>query len=60
MTSDIIGSPSELKTQIETMHPFRGLGRPDDVARAAVVLASDDAAWMTGSAITVDGGFILQ
>lgn len=29
-------------------HPFRGLGIPDDVARAAVFLASEDAGWITG------------
>ena len=29
-------------------HPLRRLGTPEDVARAAVFLASDDAGWITG------------
>jgi NAD(P)-dependent dehydrogenase (short-subunit alcohol dehydrogenase family) len=36
-------------------HPL-GLGRPDDVAFAAVYLASDEARWITGVSLPVDGG----
>jgi 3-oxoacyl-[acyl-carrier protein] reductase len=32
------------------------LGRPEDIARAVVFFASDDAAWITGQTISVDGG----
>jgi 3-oxoacyl-[acyl-carrier protein] reductase len=32
------------------------LGKPDDIARVAVFLASDDSAWLTGERITVSGG----
>jgi NAD(P)-dependent dehydrogenase (short-subunit alcohol dehydrogenase family) len=32
------------------------LGEPDDIAGAAVFLASKAAAWMTGQAVVVDGG----
>ena len=45
---------------ITMQHPFRGIGKPEDVAAVAVTLASDDARWMTGSAITADGGFSIQ
>ncbi|KAF2135565.1 uncharacterized protein K452DRAFT_330156 [Aplosporella prunicola CBS 121167] len=38
-------------------YPFRGLGLPDDVAKVAVFLASEDNTWMTGSAVEVDGGY---
>ena len=38
------------------MHPIGRLGRPDDIASAIVFLASDDAKFMTGSSLVVDGG----
>jgi 3alpha(or 20beta)-hydroxysteroid dehydrogenase len=33
------------------------IGKPGEVARVAVFLASDDASFMTGSSVVVDGGF---
>jgi NAD(P)-dependent dehydrogenase (short-subunit alcohol dehydrogenase family) len=38
-------------------HPFNGLGKSDDIAKLAVVLASDDASWVTGVCLPVDGGY---
>jgi dihydroanticapsin dehydrogenase len=38
-------------------HPIGRLGRPRDIADAFVYLASEDAAWVTGVALVVDGGF---
>jgi NAD(P)-dependent dehydrogenase (short-subunit alcohol dehydrogenase family) len=42
------------------VHPIGRLGEPDDVARTIVFLASDDAKFMTGSALVVDGGLTAQ
>lgn len=36
--------------------PLQRLGEPADVARSALFLASDDAAWITGETLTIDGG----
>jgi NAD(P)-dependent dehydrogenase (short-subunit alcohol dehydrogenase family) len=38
------------------LHPLGRMGRPRDIADAFVYLASDDACWVTGTALVVDGG----
>ena len=38
-------------------HPLRRVGQPADIAGAIAYLASDDAAWVTGTMLVVDGGF---
>jgi glucose 1-dehydrogenase len=40
--------------------PLRRPGEPEDVAAAAAFLASDDAAYMTGTALVVDGGWLTS
>jgi len=40
-------------------HPIKRLGTPEDVARAALFLASDDAAWITGIVLDVAGGSVM-
>ncbi|MFC7076610.1 SDR family NAD(P)-dependent oxidoreductase [Haloarcula halophila] len=44
------------RRELEGIHPTGRLGTPEDVAGAVAFAASDDAAFMTGSTITVDGG----
>jgi NAD(P)-dependent dehydrogenase (short-subunit alcohol dehydrogenase family) len=56
MTNHHFTNP-DVKTKLQSMHPFRGLGTPEDLAKAAVFLASEDAAWVTGVALPVDGGY---
>lgn len=48
--------PARLE-RIRAMHPLGRLGTPDDVAAAVLFLASDEAAWITGVVLPVDGGF---
>jgi NAD(P)-dependent dehydrogenase (short-subunit alcohol dehydrogenase family) len=45
---------------LHDLTPWPRVGTPEDVARAAVFLASDDAEWMTGSMLTVDGAFTAR
>jgi NAD(P)-dependent dehydrogenase (short-subunit alcohol dehydrogenase family) len=41
-------------------HPIGRLGAPDDIAKAIVFLASDDAGFMTGAGLVVDGGLTVN
>lgn len=41
-----------------SMYPLGRVGEPDDVAQAVAFLASDQAAWVTGVALPVDGGLL--
>ena len=46
----------DLRKDVEARTPLRRIGQPRDVAPAAVFLASDDAAWITGETLLVAGG----
>jgi NAD(P)-dependent dehydrogenase (short-subunit alcohol dehydrogenase family) len=48
--------PDEARRFATQLHPLGRLGRPGDIADAMVYLASDEAAWVTGTALVVDGG----
>lgn len=49
--------PSEARHAAGKLHALGRIGRPEEVARLAVFLASDDASFMTGSSLVVSGGF---
>lgn len=51
-------TPAALKALL-TLIPYGRIGQPDDVARAAVWLASDDSDYVTGTTLFVDGGMTL-
>ena len=51
---------SEYLADIERMHPMGRLGEPAEVANAIAFLASDEASFVTGAVLPVDGGFLAQ
>lgn len=64
MTDEMLGGGAEEMSEgrraIEALHPFGGTGRAEDVAKGYLFLASDEAGWMTGVNLPVDGGFLAR
>ncbi len=56
----LYGSADAVNAVLAPRHPIGRIGVPQDVAGAAVFLASEDAAFMTGSDLVVDGGYLAQ
>ena len=50
----------EARERAAKAHPLGRIGRPEDIAAAAVWLCSDEASWITGQALVVDGGLTAQ
>jgi 7-alpha-hydroxysteroid dehydrogenase len=53
---DVVASNDELRKPMEKVTPMRRLGDPDDIAAAAVYLASPAGSFLTGKTLEVDGG----
>ena len=58
MNEDILNSPEKL-AEINTKIPWKRMGKPDDISKVATFLASDDADYITGATICIDGGLSL-
>lgn len=56
-----LGQPyDELKAQWADAHPIGRIGQPRDIANAFLFLASDEASFMTGEYVNVDGGLMIK
>ena len=58
INTDAWSTPEALSALLELI-PYNRIGEPEDIARAAVWLASDQADYMTGASLYVDGGMTL-
>ena len=47
-----------MRARVSDLQPLGRSGEPEDIARAALFLASDEAEWITGEALVVDGGLL--
>jgi len=45
--------------EVASHYPLKRLGVPEDTAKLAAFLLSDDASWITGETVTIDGGLII-
>lgn len=59
MIDRVTGGDPETLEAYANMAPMERMGRPEEVAAAVVWLCSDQASFVTGEAITIDGGFVV-
>jgi len=59
MTEMLQTVPEKILTAISEKTPLKRLGKPEDIANAYYFLASDEAAFVTGQVLSVDGGLVI-
>jgi NAD(P)-dependent dehydrogenase (short-subunit alcohol dehydrogenase family) len=57
---DTAPDPTEMRQRMESFNPMPGIPDPEDVASVVAFLASDEARWVTGVTIPIDGGYTAR
>ena len=57
---DITPDPAAYEKQLASLHALGRLGKPEEIAQAALFLASEESSFITGIALPVDGGYTAQ
>ena len=52
--------PGKMRQHMADIHPIGRMGQPEDIGRAVRFMASDEASFMTGSWVNVDGGLMAK
>jgi len=60
LARNFAGREDEVRAQLHARQPVGRMGRPDEIAAAALYLAADEAVFVTGSAMVIDGGWTAR
>ena len=55
-----VGDNPELEREVTALHPIGRIAEPEEIAQAALWLCTERASFVTGSALSVDGGYVAQ
>ena len=59
LTESLTNNP-DTNEYLKALHPMGRLGQPDEIANAALFLSSDEASFITGASLAIDGGYTSQ
>ena len=58
LVMNMFGQMEGARKMLDAMHPMGRMGQPSEIAKAVTFLASDDASFITGHALAIDGGIM--